>query len=51
MPEQEKVGRSDFVFDNSGSRKRLREFLGQTVARVLAGEVGAVEDGAQETVS
>lgn len=49
MPEEEKVRRSDFVFDNSGSRKELKEFLGQTVARILAGEVEPVEDGAQET--
>ncbi len=51
MPEDEKVARSDFVFDNSGSRKELREFVGQVVARILAGDVQAVGDGAQETVS
>ena len=38
MPEEEKIARSDFVFDNSGSRKDLREFVGQAVARILAGE-------------
>ena len=32
MPEEEKIARSDFVFDNTGARKELREFVGQTVA-------------------
>jgi dephospho-CoA kinase len=50
MPEDEKVTRSDFVFDNAGSRKELREFVGQTMASILAGDVQAVGDGAQETV-
>ena len=50
MPEDEKVRRSDFVYANSGSRKELREFVGQTVASILAGDVPAVGDGAQETV-
>jgi dephospho-CoA kinase len=50
MPEDEKVGRSDFVYANSGSRKDLREFVGQTVASILAGDVRAVGDGAQEHV-
>jgi len=48
MPEEEKVERSDFVYTNSGSRKELREFVGQTVASILAGDVRAVGDGAQE---
>ena len=51
MPEEEKIARSDFVFDNSGSRKELREFVRQAVARILAGDVQAVGDGSQETVS
>ncbi len=51
MPEEEKIRRSDFVFDNTGSRKQLREFVGQTVARVLAGDVQAVGDGAGDTAS
>ena len=38
MPEEEKIARSDFVFDNTGSRKELREFVGQTVASILAGD-------------
>jgi dephospho-CoA kinase len=51
MPEEEKVRRSDFVYANSGSRKELREFVGQTVASILAEDAQAVGDGAQETVS
>ena len=51
MPEQEKIARSDFVYDNTGSRKALREFLGQTVASILAGERPAVGDGAGESAS
>jgi dephospho-CoA kinase len=51
MPEQEKARRSDFVFDNSGSRKQLKEFVGQTVATILAGDVRAVGDGVQEPAS
>ena len=51
MPEEEKVRRSDFVFDNTGSRKRLREYVGQTVASILAGERPAVGDGAGENAS
>lgn len=51
MPEEEKIARSDFVFENSGSRKELKEFVGQTVARILAGDVEAVGDGAGETSS
>ena len=38
MPEDEKIARSDFVFHNTGERKALREFVGQTVAHILAGE-------------
>ena len=37
-------------YANSGSRKELREFVGQTVASILAGDGQAVGDGAQETV-
>jgi dephospho-CoA kinase len=51
MPEEEKIARSDFVFDNTGSRKALREFVGQTVASILAGERSAVGDGAGENTS
>jgi dephospho-CoA kinase len=49
MPEEEKARRSDFVYANAGSRKELREFVGQSVASILAGDVKAVGDGAQET--
>jgi len=48
MPEAEKIARSDFVFDNTGSRKALREFVGQTVASVIAGERPAAGDGSGE---
>jgi len=51
MPEEEKIRRSDFVFDNTGSRKQLRDYVGQTVARILAGERPAVGDGAGENAS
>ena len=36
MPEEDKVARSDFAFDNVGSRKDLREFLREIVAHILA---------------
>jgi dephospho-CoA kinase len=49
MPEEEKIARSDFVFDNTGPRKALREFVGQTVASILAGDRSAVGDGAGES--
>jgi dephospho-CoA kinase len=38
MPEEEKVARSRFVYHNLGSRKDLREFVGQAVAQMLAGD-------------
>ena len=38
MPEEEKIARSDFVFHNTGTRKALREFVGQTVAHILAAD-------------
>jgi dephospho-CoA kinase len=47
MPEEEKIARSDFVFHNSGERKALREFVGQTVAQIIAGDVTAVGEGAR----
>ena len=39
------------MFHNGGSRKELKEFVGQTVATILAGDDLAVGDGAEETVS
>ena len=36
MPEEEKIARSDFVFHNTGTRKELKEFVGQTVTHILA---------------
>ncbi len=51
MPEAEKIARSDFVFHNTGERKALREFVGQTVAQILAGDGADSEGGAGETTS
>ena len=45
MPEEEKVARSRFVFHNTGSRKELREFVGQAVAQILAGDETAAGGG------
>ena len=50
MPEDEKIARSDFVFSNTGARKKLREFVGQTVASILAGELSAAGGGTGESV-
>jgi dephospho-CoA kinase len=50
MPEEDKIARSDFVFHNIGTRKALKEFVGQTVAHILAaGDAGAAGGGAGET--
>jgi dephospho-CoA kinase len=49
MPEDEKIARSDFVFHNSGERKALREFVGQTVAQIIAGVDAAAGGGAGES--
>jgi len=51
MPEDEKIARSDFVFHNTGERKALRDFVGQTVAQILAGAGAAAGGGAGETTS
>ena len=48
MPEAEKVAHSDFVFTNSGARKALRDFVGQTVAQILAGDGKATGGGEGE---
>ena len=45
MPEDQKIARSDFVFHNNGDRKALREFVGQTVAQILAGVETAAGGG------
>jgi dephospho-CoA kinase len=45
MPEAEKIARSDFAFENVGGRRALRDFLGETVARILA--AGATDAGAR----
>lgn len=50
MPEEEKIARSDFVFHNTGTRKALREFVGQTVAHILAaGDETAAGGGSGES--
>ena len=36
IDEAEKAARADFVFDNSASRRRLKEFVGEVYARILA---------------
>ena len=48
MPEAEKMARSRFVFHNTGSRKALRDFVGQSVAQILAGDDTAAGGGASE---
>ena len=48
MPEAEKMARSRFVFHNTGARKALRDFVGQTVAQVLAGDDRAAGGGEGE---
>jgi dephospho-CoA kinase len=49
MPEDQKIARSDFVFHNNGDRKALREFVGQTVAQILAGVETTAEGGTGES--
>ncbi len=51
MPEEEKVARSRFVYHNIGSRKELRDFVGQAVAQIIAGDDTAAEDGAGTATS
>jgi len=51
MPEAEKMARSRFVFHNTGSRKALRDFVGQTVAQILAGDERAAGGGEGEQVT
>ncbi len=46
MPEEEKKARSHFVFANTGTRKELRDFVGQTMASILAGERPSAGGGA-----
>jgi len=51
MPEEEKITRSRFVFHNTGSRKQLRDFVGQAVAQILAGDDAAAGGGTGEPVT
>jgi len=48
MPEDEKIARSDFVFHNTGERKALKEFVGQTVTQIIADDGAAAGDGTAE---
>jgi dephospho-CoA kinase len=50
LPEGEKIARSHFVFDNAGTRRELRDFVGQAVASILAGERPAAGGGAGASV-
>jgi len=51
MPEDEKIARSDFVFHNTGSRKALKEFVGEAVASILASAKGQTGAGAGDSPS
>lgn len=44
IPEEEKIARSDFWIANVGSRRSLRDFLSETVARILAERPTPVEE-------
>lgn len=41
LDEAEKASHSDFVYDNSGSRRRLKQFVGEAYARILAEGAGS----------
>ena len=49
LPEEEKVARADFVLHNTGSRRRLKEFVGETVARIIS--AAAAGERAERTVA
>lgn len=49
MAEEDKILRSDFVFRNAGTRKELKEFVGQTVASILAGGTAETEGSGSES--
>jgi len=38
LPEEDKVARADFVLHNTGDRKRLKEFVGETFARIISAD-------------
>jgi dephospho-CoA kinase len=44
MPEEEKARRSDFVFENTGSRLRMKEFVAETYAYVVTADAPAEAD-------
>lgn len=46
LSDAEKAERSDFVFENMGSRRRMREFIGETYAAILAAAAAEEEEEA-----
>lgn len=44
LSDAEKAERSDFVFENMGSRRRMREFIGETYAAILAAAAAEKEE-------
>jgi dephospho-CoA kinase len=44
MSEEEKARRSDFVFDNTGSRRDMKEFVAETYAYVVTADASAEAD-------
>jgi len=44
MSEEEKARRSDFVFDNTGSRREMKEFVAETYAYVVTADAPAEAD-------
>lgn len=36
LPEEDKIARADFVVHNTGERRRLKEFVGETFARIIS---------------
>ncbi len=49
LPEEQKVARADFVLHNTGSRKRLKQFVGETFARIIS--AAAAGERAERTAS
>ena len=44
LSEAEKADRSDFVFENTGSRRRMREFIAETYAAILSAAAAGDEE-------
>jgi dephospho-CoA kinase len=49
LPEEEKAARADFVVHNTGSRRRLKQFVGETFARIIS--ASAAGERAERSVS